>query len=117
MPDFETDVINAIARKPCQDNKHRIHYTVEGKLRSLTLAELDGKATAVAHRLRALGIGRRSRVGIVSRNRIEWLLLDLAVLKLGAVTAGFESDRFDPAQVGGAFDLAVVFAEDAGPAG
>lgn len=117
MPDFETDVINAIARKPCRDTKHHIYYTVDGRLRSLTLAELDVKATAVAHRLHALGIRRGSRVGIVSRNRIEWLLLDLAVLKLGAVTAGFESDRFDPAQVGGAFDLALTFAEAAGEAG
>jgi long-chain acyl-CoA synthetase len=117
MPDFETDVINAIALGPCRDTEHRIHYTVDGRLHSLTLAELDGKAAAVAHRLRALGIGRHSRVGIVSRNRIEWLLLDLAVLKLGAVTAGFESDRFDPTQVGGAFDLAVVFVEDARAAG
>jgi long-chain acyl-CoA synthetase len=116
MPDLETDVINAIALKPCRDTKHRIHYTVGGRLHSLTLAELDAKATAVAHRLQALGVRRRSRIGIVSHNRIEWLLLDLAALKLGAVTAGFESDRFDPAQVGGAFDLAVTFAEDAGAA-
>ncbi len=116
MPDLETDVVNTIATKPCQDTGHRIYYTVGGRLHSLTLAELDAKATAVARRLRALGIGRHDRVGIVSRNRIEWLLLDLAVLKLGAVTAGFESDRFDPAQVGGAFDLAAVFAEDAGAA-
>src|ERR1700733_8169004 len=105
-----TDVINAIALNLCQDTRHRIYYTVDGKLHSLTLAEFDIKATTVAHRLRALGIRRRSRVGIVSRNRLEWLLLDLAVLKLGAVTAGFESDRFDPAQVGAAFDLAVTFA-------
>lgn len=117
MSDLETDVINAIARKPCQDTTHRIHYTAGGRLHSLTLAELDVKATAVAHRLYALGVRRRSRVGIVSRNRIEWLLLDLAVLKLGAVTAGFESDRFDPAQVGAAFSLAVTFAEDTGAVG
>ncbi|MET8849732.1 AMP-binding protein [Amycolatopsis sp. NPDC004625] len=113
MPDFETDVVNTLAGKSCQDTRHHIHYTERGRLRSLTLAEFDARATAVARRLRALGIGRGSRVGIVSRNRIEWLLLDLAVLKLGAVTAGFEADRFDPAQVGAAFDLALVFAEEA----
>ncbi|WP_103352763.1 AMP-binding protein [Amycolatopsis sp. CA-128772] len=116
MPEFDTDVINTIARTPCRDTRHHIHYTDGGRLRSLTLAEFDARATAVARRLHALGIGRGDRVGIVSGNRIEWLLLDVAVLKLGAVTAGFEADRFDPAQVGAAFDLAVVFAENAGGA-
>ncbi|WP_405164114.1 AMP-binding protein [Nocardia sp. NBC_01499] len=116
MPDHHQlpehiDVINTIARQSCGDTEHYIHFAVDGELRSLALADLDVKATRVAHRLRELGIGPGSRVGIVSRNRIEWVLLDLAVLKLGAVTAGFEADRFDPAVVGGTFNLAVVFAE------
>ncbi|QIS09363.1 AMP-binding protein [Nocardia arthritidis] len=117
MSDEVTDVINAISRNQSRDTKHRIHYVIDGQPHSLTLAELDAKAIKVAHRLRELGVGPRDRVGIISPNRIEWVLLDLAVLKLGAVIAPFESDRFDPEKVGGDFGLAVVFAERAADSG
>src|SRR6185437_7715839 len=40
------------------------------------------------------GIGRGDRIGILAANRIEWVLLDLAALRLGAVTAGFEPAKF-----------------------
>src|SRR6266571_2079138 len=46
--------------------------------------------------LRATGIGRGDRIGILAANCLEWVLLDLAALRLGAVTAGFEPGKFDP---------------------
>jgi long-subunit acyl-CoA synthetase (AMP-forming) len=109
------DVINTIAAHRCEDTRHRINIMADGRLRSLTLAELDAGATHVAGALRGLGIGPRDRVGIMARNRIEWVLLDLAVLKLGAVTAGFEPGRFDPAWIVEEFGLSLLFTED--PAG
>jgi len=119
MPKHTTtvDVINTIALDRCEDTRHRIHVKVDGQLRSLTLAELDAKATTVAHRLRGIGIGPRDRVGIMAHNRIEWVLLDLAVLKLGAVTAGFEPGRFEPARIVGDFGLALLFTEGVGSQG
>ena len=38
----------------------------------------------------------QGRIGILASNRLEWVLLDLAALRLGAVTAGFEPGKFDP---------------------
>src|SRR5262249_51951881 len=36
--------------------------------------------------LRSLGIGRGERVGLVSENRPEWVIADLAVMSAGAIT-------------------------------
>ncbi|HEX6342169.1 AMP-binding protein [Umezawaea sp.] len=105
------DVVNAIALQRNTDTRHRFHHAHEGELRSLSLAEVDARATAVALRLRELGIGRRDRVGIMARNSREWVLLDIAVLKLGAVTAGFEPGRFDSEEVVRDFGLSALFTD------
>lgn len=113
-----TDVINAISLHRCADDRHRIRFKAGDQMRSLTLAELDEKATAVARRLRLHGIQPRDRVGVMSRNCLAWVLLDLAVLKLGAVTAGFEIGRFEPMRAITDYGLKMLFAEgvpDNGP--
>jgi long-subunit acyl-CoA synthetase (AMP-forming) len=56
----------------------------------LTFAELRERAAEVADRLRALGVGAGSRVGILGASSIPWLTVDLAALVLGAVTVPFE---------------------------
>ncbi|MEO5988755.1 MAG: long-chain fatty acid--CoA ligase [Candidatus Eisenbacteria bacterium] len=40
----------------------------------------------LAHGLAALGVARGDRVALISENRYEWVLSDLAILSLGAVT-------------------------------
>ncbi|HEY3606280.1 MAG TPA: AMP-binding protein [Pseudonocardiaceae bacterium] len=118
------DVVNMIARTACDDTEHRIWWSArsgtlgtgdrehEGMC-SLTLADLDRCAARVAVHLDALGVRRGNRVGIIARNRIEWVLLDLAVLKLGAVVAGIEPGRYEPAQVVREFGLTLLFTENA----
>ena len=61
----------------------------------MTLAELNRQATTLAVHLQALGLRRGDRVGVMAKNVIEWVLLDLATIKLGGVLAGFESNRYD----------------------
>ena len=56
---------------------------VEGKL-SLTYAELNARAEAVARRLRALGIGPGAVVGLAARRRADTIAALLGVLKAGA---------------------------------
>ena len=36
--------------------------------------------------LRSLGIGRGERIGLVSENRPEWVIADLAIMSAGAIT-------------------------------
>jgi len=51
----------------------------------LTYAELDREVQAVARGLLALGIGAGSRVGVWSTDNVEWLLLQLATTRIGAI--------------------------------
>jgi long-chain acyl-CoA synthetase len=51
---------------------------------SWTSAAYDVRRLAVG--LRSLGIGRGERVGLVSENRPEWIIADLAIMSAGAIT-------------------------------
>lgn len=106
------DVVSTVALTQCQDSAHRIRFRAGDGIRSLTLAELDRGAVRVACHLHAAGVRARDRIGIMSRNRIEWVLLDLAAVKLGAVVAGVEPGRYKPEQVTADFGLTLLFAED-----
>ena len=111
MRRVKTHLINTIALRRCDDERHVIRFQQDGALRSCTLAELDRKAARVAVRLQALGVRPRDRVGILSRNRIEFVLLDLAILKLGGVSAGFEAGRYEPGQIVDIYGLKALFGE------
>jgi len=88
-------VINAIVAGPPPAG-HRISFARLGAASELDLADLYASAERLAGGLRATGIGRGDRIGILAANCLEWVLLDLAALRLGAVTAGFEPGKFDP---------------------
>ncbi|MEU6389315.1 AMP-binding protein [Streptomyces sp. NPDC046939] len=107
-----TDVVSAVARGVCRDTLHRFHYRDGAAVRSLSLADLDAGAVRVAARLDALGVRARDRVGVMAPNRIEWVLLDLAALKLGAVTAAIEPGRHRPAAMAAELGLRLLFTSD-----
>ncbi len=52
---------------------------------TLTYGEVSGRVKQVSLGLRALGIERGDRVAILSENRPEWAIADLAILAAGAV--------------------------------
>ncbi|MBT2402868.1 MULTISPECIES: AMP-binding protein [unclassified Streptomyces] len=66
--------------------------------RSLPLSELYERSGRLAHHLRARGIGPGDRIGILAANSLEWVLLDLAALRLKAETAGLEPGKFTPSR-------------------
>jgi fatty-acyl-CoA synthase len=51
----------------------------------LTFAELAGAVERTARGLAGLGIGEQDRVGVWSTNCVEWVLLQLACARIGAV--------------------------------
>ncbi|HPF35974.1 MAG TPA: long-chain fatty acid--CoA ligase [Candidatus Krumholzibacteria bacterium] len=56
-----------------------------GTYRDISSEEMQRRVRAVRLGLDALGVGRGDRVAILSENRVEWALTDLAALALGAV--------------------------------
>ncbi len=104
-------VISTIAASPPAAG-HSVTMATLGGVTSVPLAGLHEQAGRLAVALAGEGIGRGDRIGVLAANRIEWLLLDLAALRLGAVTAGFEPGKFgpDPALLA-RYDLRVLFAD------
>lgn len=89
-------VINqVVASRPGPD--HEISFLRLDGTSRIGLAELHDEAGRLAAGLLAMGIGPGDRIGILASNRLEWVLLDLAALRLKVVTAGFEPGKFDPA--------------------
>lgn len=90
-------VINAILAGPPPGEHHITFWRLDGPA-SMTLTELHGDAQRLAAALYAEGIRAGDRIGIIAANCKEWVLLDLAALRLKAVTAGFEPGKFEPSQ-------------------
>ncbi len=59
---------------------------LEDRWRSLSWAEVARQITHLSLALRAKGIGAGDRVALVSENRPEWLIADLAIMAAGAIT-------------------------------
>lgn len=91
---------------------HRVSFRHLGGGSVMTLTELHEAAGWLASGLRAQGIGADDRIGIIAANRAEWVLLDLAALRLRAVTAGFEPGKFEPGEeLAARYRLAVLFTD------
>src|SRR5215472_12222212 len=104
-------VINRIVRTPPAPG-HTITFATLGSWVTLPLTELFARAGRLASALAASGISRGDRIGILSANRLEWVLLDLAALRLGAVTAGFEPAKFAAgSDLISRYNLKVLFAD------
>ncbi|MGW1616087.1 AMP-binding protein [Streptomyces sp. NPDC002285] len=64
--------------------------------RTLELAELYRRSGRVARWLLSRGVRAGDRIGILAANGPEWVLLDLAALRLKVETAGLEPGKFIP---------------------
>ena len=58
----------------------------DGRYHPVSWAETARDVSRLALGLRSLGIGRGERIGLVSENRPEWIIADLAIMSAGAIT-------------------------------
>ena len=56
--------------------------------RPVSWNEAAGRVEALVHGLLARGVRHGDRVAVLSRSRLEWILLDWAVMSIGAVVVG-----------------------------
>ena len=61
-------------------------HRVTGTWESISSAEYVEKINTAARGLLRLGVKKGDKIGLVSANRMEWCILDQAVMKIGAVT-------------------------------
>jgi long-subunit acyl-CoA synthetase (AMP-forming) len=87
LPSFESDIGTMIAARAAQDPARAVvrFRDPSGNWTDLSWGDLDRRRLAIAAGLRRLGVGPGDRVAFVSHNRVEMLLVELAVLSLGAV--------------------------------
>jgi long-chain acyl-CoA synthetase len=56
--------------------------------REVTWQEAARRVDALSHALLARGVGRGDAVAVLARTRLEWILLDWAIMNVGAVVVG-----------------------------
>lgn len=109
-------IVNHVVTTPPEPGHELSVARLDGTTR-VGLPQVYAMAGRLAARLRAIGIGPGDRIGILAANCLEWVLLDLAALRLKAVTAGFEPAKFDPdAGLLARYDLRMLFTDQAGDA-
>ena len=60
-------------------------HKIDGSYRDVSHGEVYALVSALACALKSLGIAPRDRVALLSENRLEWAVADLAILSCGAV--------------------------------
>jgi long-chain acyl-CoA synthetase len=71
---------HAVAR----DTNDPLHHKVNGVWRTVSSRELAARVRNIAMSLHALGVKPGDHVGLLSENRVEWTMTDLAILNCGA---------------------------------
>lgn len=86
-----------------------------GVFQSVTYSQLYGDVNALAASLSHRGIKRGDNVGLISDNRSEWLLSDLAILTLGAadVPRGRDAMPYEISFILGITEAVFCFVENA----
>ena len=87
-------VMNTVALHGNKSHENTMTVFQKGGPLVLSLAQLDQQALRLAMTLQSMGLRRGDRIGVIAKNSMEWVLLDLASVKAGFVTAGFEFGRF-----------------------
>lgn len=73
------------ARVQCDTERTALWYKRDGKFQSLTWWEISQRVSCLASMLTQFGVQLEDRVALLSENRLEWVLADLAIQSLGAI--------------------------------
>ena len=86
-------VINELLSRPPRPGNRISFVRLDGSC-SIELTELYEQSGRLATQLAESGLRAGDRIGILAANCLEWVLLDLAALRLKLVVAGFEPGKF-----------------------
>jgi long-chain acyl-CoA synthetase len=82
-PSLTNCFLDALDRFP---NPRAMLYKAGGRWEAISSEELLGRVAGLARALAAMGVKPGDRVGLLSTNRPEWHITDLAVMGLGGAT-------------------------------
>jgi len=91
---MSASLINDIVNQPPAQGGNLIVATLSGR-KTVPLTALYEMAGQVANGLLAQGVRAGETIGILADNCLEWVLLDLAALRIKVRTAGFDPGKFE----------------------
>jgi len=94
---MSASLINDIVNQPPAQGGNLIIATLSGN-KTIPLTALYEMAGKVANGLLAQGVRAGETIGILADNCLEWVLLDLAALRIKVRTAGFDPGKFEPTE-------------------
>ena len=99
-------------------NTALMYKNEEGDFLKITHSEMYSKVKTLGAGLAAEGIRRGDHVGIISDNRYEWIITDLALLGIGAadVPRGSDTTGLEISYILNHADCKITFAENPGQA-
>ena len=80
-----TEMFDRVTRKFAGDSRPALMHKVNGAYQHITFSELRSRVQRFALGLTTLQIKKGEMVGLISENRPEWVVSDLAMMYLGAV--------------------------------
>ncbi len=80
-----TEMFSRLSKKYAGTGRDVYRYRLEGKYVGITYDEFYSKVELFAHGLTSLGLKRGDKLAILSENRPEWPITDLASLAVGAI--------------------------------
>ncbi len=90
------EVFFEVAKK--YQNKRALLYKKEGVYFPITYKELSKKVLTFSKALSDIGVGKGDKVAILSENRPEWVISDLSIMELGAISVPLHT-TFNPRDI------------------
>jgi long-chain acyl-CoA synthetase len=79
------EMFQKLTEKFASESRPLVMYKVGGVYRGISYTEMRERVRLFANGLAALGIQKGDRVSIISENRPEWAIADMALVSLGAI--------------------------------
>jgi len=76
---------SVLAHYQNKPNKYGFARKIDGAYQGISYEYIASQINQLAAYLKSIGIQKGDRVGILSENRIEWVIADMAALKIGAI--------------------------------
>lgn len=80
-----TEMFDVVTSTFASSDRPALMHKVQGKYQGIPYKELRRRVELFALGLAALGVKHNDKIGIISENRPEWVIADIAILSLGAI--------------------------------
>src|SRR6267154_5045827 len=80
------EMFDTLVQKFASGDRPVLMHKVDGKYQSISYTQLHGAVMCFGNGLAELGVMRGDNIGLISENRPEWVVADMGIIKLGAVS-------------------------------